>query len=327
MSLISLFLLLGHFVVYVLSIRRSHPILKFELKGENTAVSGVHPWFQQHVYNPQQCLLLCLKKPSECKYVEYEPLPSNPTQWLCKLFGAIADLSSYLVFKTNSLFYRAVLENRDCLDWKNLGYTKDGYYYIQPVRERRQVFCDMTTDGGGWTVIQRRLDGSENFNRNWEDYKQGFGNAEGEYWIGNDFIHELTKDTENNTLVRLDTHSFDNVHDYTVHQGFYIENEANKYRLHTGVSMGIYSSVEIVNDWNHHDGKYFTTKDYDNDVYSGNCASELGSGWWFLSCFSVNMNGKYHDNGICQYGHGISWLSREHTKSMKFASISIKRKQ
>ena len=55
------------------------------------------------------------------------------------------------------------------------------------------VYCDTTTAGGGWTVIQRRVDGSENFNRPWSDYEKGFGNLTGEFWYGLKTINCLTQ--------------------------------------------------------------------------------------------------------------------------------------
>ena len=55
------------------------------------------------------------------------------------------------------------------------------------------VFCDMENNNGGWTVIQRRSDGSVDFFKNWVDYKFGFGSLENEFWLGNDKIPSINK--------------------------------------------------------------------------------------------------------------------------------------
>ena len=75
-----------------------------------------------------------------------------------------------------------------------MGNTKDGVYSIDPDGGGSfNVSCDMTTDGGGWTVFQRRQGGSVDFYRNWTDYKYGFGNMSGEFWLGLENIERLTK--------------------------------------------------------------------------------------------------------------------------------------
>lgn len=54
------------------------------------------------------------------------------------------------------------------------------------------ILCDATTDGGGWTVIQKRGPGrgeAINFTRSWDDYANGFGNLLGEFWLGNEIVH------------------------------------------------------------------------------------------------------------------------------------------
>ena len=54
--------------------------------------------------------------------------------------------------------------------------TPDGY-------DSFDAWCDFD-DTNGWTVIQRRQDGSVDFYLYWADYKEGFGNVDGEYWLG-----------------------------------------------------------------------------------------------------------------------------------------------
>ena len=49
------------------------------------------------------------------------------------------------------------------------------------------VWCDHRSDNGGWTTIIKRINNTDhqvNFTREWEDYKQGFGQRTQEYWIG-----------------------------------------------------------------------------------------------------------------------------------------------
>ena len=81
---------------------------------------------------------------------------------------------------------------RDCLEFKLNGITVSGIYKIhQNILKIIQVYCDQTTDGGGWTVFQRRKDGSVNFFRDWENYKHGFGQLQNEFWLGNENIFTL----------------------------------------------------------------------------------------------------------------------------------------
>ena len=99
-----------------------------------------------------------------------------------------------------------------------------------------QVLCDMTTDCGGWTVFQRRSDGSVDFYRGWESYKNGFGDLNGEFWLGNDNLHRLTA-TDDVTL-RVDPEDFDGDIRYAEYRTFKVADEANKYRLLIGEYCG-----------------------------------------------------------------------------------------
>jgi hypothetical protein len=93
----------------------------------------------------------------------------------------------------------------------------------------------MTTSGGGWTVFQRRLDGSVDFYRGWQDYKQGFGNIDGEYWLGLDKIHRLTNASQNK--LRIDMEDTSGNWKYAEYDLFAVTGEEQKYEL----SLGKYS--------------------------------------------------------------------------------------
>ena len=99
-----------------------------------------------------------------------------------------------------------------------------------------QVFCDMTTDGGGWTVFQKRLDGSVDFYLNWESYKNGFGDLSGEFWLGNDNLHRLT--AADHVMLRVDLEDFEGNITYAEYTDFGVADEADKYRLLIGGYKG-----------------------------------------------------------------------------------------
>ena len=94
----------------------------------------------------------------------------------------------------------------------------------------------MKTEGGGWTVFQKRLDGSVNFYRGWESYKNGFGNLSGEFWLGNDNIHRLTDSDD--VMLRVDLQDFEGNITYAEYTTFKVADEADKYRLLIGGYKG-----------------------------------------------------------------------------------------
>ena len=99
-----------------------------------------------------------------------------------------------------------------------------------------QVLCDMNTEGGGWTVFQRRLDGSFDFYRGWESYKEGFGDLNGEFWLGNDNLHRLTAIA--NVTMRADLEDFDGNIRYAEYTTFKVADESDNYRLLIGGYRG-----------------------------------------------------------------------------------------
>ncbi|XP_028411136.1 ficolin-1-like [Dendronephthya gigantea] len=117
-----------------------------------------------------------------------------------------------------------------CADLYEKGNTQSGIYEINPDGKGSfKVFCDMTTSGGGWSVFQRRFDGSVDFNRGLKDYKQGFGNLSGEYWLGLDKIHRMTNISQNE--LRIDMEDTSGNTRYAHYDSFNVSSENEKYKL------------------------------------------------------------------------------------------------
>ena len=118
-------------------------------------------------------------------------------------------------------------------------------YTINPDGEGAfNVFCDQETSGGGWTVFQKRLDGSVSFDRSWDDYKNGFGNLNDEFWLGLDKIYRLTEKKRNRLRVDLEDFTFSTA--YAEYDMFAVSNEATKYKLSLGRCSGIVLGMYLI---------------------------------------------------------------------------------
>ncbi|KAJ8047594.1 Fibrinogen-like protein A [Holothuria leucospilota] len=177
----------------------------------------------------------------------------------------------------------------------------NGEYVIQPEGypyASFPVYCDFQTDDGNWTVIQRRIDGSINFERNWQDYKSGFGFLNTEFWLGNEKLHYLTSQTTYEILIELK-----NVHNdlfIAKYSKFRVGDEGVHYRLILGPYNG-----NAGNQLSKHANAHFSTPDADHDSSpNSNCADIHGGGWWFVQCDWCNLNGVY---GLNENAGGIEW--------------------
>ncbi|XP_059165793.1 fibrinogen-like protein A [Physella acuta] len=161
----------------------------------------------------------------------------------------------------------------------------------------RQVMCDTVTDGGGWTIFQRRVSGTVDFYRNWTEYKSGFGDFNsGNFYLGNENIYLLT--TKNRTELRVDM-IFNGTNYFAKYSSFNISSETDGYRLYVGGYTG-----NAGDKLAEHNGMKFSTFDRDNDKYSGNCASYHKAAWWHNACYSSSLNGIWGYLG----SRGINWL-------------------
>ncbi|KAG7281878.1 hypothetical protein CRUP_031127 [Coryphaenoides rupestris] len=189
---------------------------------------------------------------------------------------------------------------RDCSDHLRRGNTTSSVYPVTPDPRYRSfpVWCDMDHRGGGWTVIQRRQDGSVSFNRTWAEYREGFGEINGgEFWLGNEKIHFLTRARD--MVLRVELEDFDGVREYAEYGHFRVASERQRYRLTVGGYSGSAGdALRFSKSYDHHN-RAFTTPDRDHDRYpSGNCGVYYSSGWWFDSCLAANLNGKYYVGSV-----------------------------
>ena len=185
---------------------------------------------------------------------------------------------------------------RDCLEFKQYGIKTNGIYKVhQNILKIIQVYCDEEKDGGGWTVIQRRNDGSVNFYRNWESYKRGFGQLQNEFWLGNENIFTMSLQGlyPRGSELRIDLINWKNVKRYAKYKKFQIGNADTNYMLHVGDFTGT-----VTDELKAHNLKMFSTFDKDNDGdASGSCATRHHGGWWFSGCYRVNLNGLFYPGG------------------------------
>ncbi|CAN0133493.1 unnamed protein product [Lampetra planeri] len=154
----------------------------------------------------------------------------------------------------------------------------------------------MGTDGGGWTVFQRRQSGAVDFNRTWGEYKRGFGVPSGEHWLGNDRLHELTWGPA--ASLRVELEDWHGVRRHALYARFRVAPERERYRLTARAYRGDAGNALTYRRGYSHDGRPFSTPDRDHDAYAaGSCAAYYAAGWWFDACFAANLNGRYYRGG------------------------------
>ena len=207
--------------------------------------------------------------------------------------------------------------DRDCSSLLKSRHTQNGVYSVNPDGKGYfNVYCDMRTDGGGWTVFQRRQDGSVDFYRGWNDYKSGFGQLTAEFWLGNDKIHRLTASRPSSLRVELE--DWNGVRVYAKYGRFSIGDEQALYRL----GVGSYSGTAGDSLTSHYN-MAFSTKDRDNDRWnSNNCAMHFTGAWWYDSCYDSNLNGKYKPR-TTDY-KGPAWYAFRQGLSLKFTEMKLR---
>ena len=173
-------------------------------------------------------------------------------------------------------------------------------------------YCDAVTDGGGWLVVQRRQDGSVDFNRGWVEYEEGFGSLNGELWYGLRPLHCLTN--QGQWKLHIDFTFTNGTKSYLSYNKFAVGPANSQYQLSISGFTGITTNPFITHNIN---GMKFTTKDRDNDQNAGNCAVDGNDGgWWYRICHHINLNRQYN------HSHFIRLNNKWH--SLPFIKMKIK---
>ncbi|XP_041352860.1 uncharacterized protein LOC121371207 [Gigantopelta aegis] len=214
---------------------------------------------------------------------------------------------------------------KDCYSLYEQGHSLNKMYRVHLVgtREPISVFCDMRR--GGWTVIMKRVDGSVKFNRDWYDYKTGFGGVYTEHWIGNDNLHYLTN--QDYYTLRVEIMDWERERRYAEYDDFWVDDEDANYRLHIGGYRG-----DAGDGFFRHSGMMFSTYDSDNDLLKetqmgGSCAKRFKGGGWYYRCYNNNLFGIYYhsENIPAKHFDGITWKPwKGPNNSMKEVVLKIR---
>ncbi|CAM4542796.1 unnamed protein product [Leuciscus chuanchicus] len=218
------------------------------------------------------------------------------------------------VFTTIGVLYK---HPKDCSQALLNGDTASGLHTIyvrgdesQPL----QVYCDMTTDGGGWIVFVRRQSGKVEFFRNWKNYTAGFGDLNDEFWLGLSNLHKITSSGQYELRVDLRDKGESA---YAQYDKFSVSEPRSRYKVHVGGYSGTAGD-----SMTYHHSRPFSTYDHDNDIAVTNCALSYKGAFWYKNCHRVNIMGRYGDNS---HSKGVNWFHwKGHEHSVEFAEMKIR---
>ncbi|XP_076420474.1 tenascin isoform X6 [Peromyscus maniculatus bairdii] len=230
------------------------------------------------------------------------------------LNGSLRSRLIQTIFTTIGLLYPFP---RDCSQAMLNGDTTSGLYTIYINGDKSQaleVYCDMTSDGGGWIVFLRRKNGREDFYRNWKAYAAGFGDRREEFWLGLDNLSKITAQGEYELRVDLQDHGESA---FAVYDRFSVGDAKSRYKLKVEGYSGTAGD-----SMNYHNGRSFSTYDKDTDSAITNCALSYKGAFWYKNCHRVNLMGRYGDNNHSQ---GVNWFHwKGHEYSIQFAEMKLR---
>ncbi|XP_033093551.1 tenascin isoform X7 [Trachypithecus francoisi] len=239
---------------------------------------------------------------------------SHYTAKIQALNGPLRSNMIQTIFTTIGLLYPFP---KDCSQAMLNGDTTSGLYTIYLNGDKAQaleVFCDMTSDGGGWIVFLRRKNGHENFYQNWKAYAAGFGDRREEFWLGLDNLNKITAQGQYELRVDLRDHGETA---FAVYDKFSVGDAKTRYKLKVEGYSGTAGDSMA-----YHNGRSFSTFDKDTDSAITNCALSYKGAFWYRNCHRVNLMGRYGDNNHSQGVNWFHWKGHEH--SIQFAEMKLR---
>lgn len=203
-----------------------------------------------------------------------------------------------------------------------------GVYVIDPDGKGAfDAFCRFS-DGKGYTIFQRRMNGGESFNRTWTEYALGFGDLDGEFWLGLEYVHRLTQNTYRYGSPELNVHlrAFHGASYEAKYTYFKVLGESQNYKIfaagYEGDAGDAFGKPQNRFESNKME---FSTFDKDNDKdQNKNCADAYKSGWWFNRCFCANLNGVYDGNANVSDWEGVIWATAEGQNSFEWTEMTVR---
>jgi len=165
-------------------------------------------------------------------------------------------------------------------------------------------------------LIQQNVDGSDFFNRSWQEFKVGFNDSSGNYWLGNERLSQLT--LSRRYKLRFDLQARNLTWYYAEYSNFVVYSESRNYQL----LVSGYSGNAGYDAFGYSNGMMFTTYDRDNDPWSGsghnnNCAVYTGGGFWYKNCALS------HVNTVRGRGPSFKWYPKWHRTTIELATSRI----
>ncbi|KAM4702096.1 angiopoietin-related protein 5 [Discoglossus pictus] len=233
----------------------------------------------------------------------------------------------------------------DCTDIKDtfdrLSKAPSGIYIIQPEGTNFpfEAFCDMDYRGGGWTVIQKRIDGTTDFQRNWLEYMDGFGDLSGEFWLGLRKSFCVLNQKNTSFMLNIAFEAEDGTSAYASYDNFWLEDETTSFIMHVGRYSG--TAGDAIRGYKKQDNQNampFSTFDMDNDGCHSSCTVNgtsinscsifnNRSGWWYNQCGLANLNDIHKvTRGVDISGiHWNTWQENNTTVKIKSVSMKVRR--